>query len=431
MSLSLTKNLLTTKILFVVILAVPQVKAAKYSYELNYDARYGVHTVGKPDTATNRHTMEYQQKAEYDSQWSSILGLRAEVEAAYASNPDRYGGSDVAKYESQTFLPLENYFQFKTGSLRARLGFQQVVWGEAFGLYYADIVNPKDYRSGGLGDLSRNRINSPMLNLQWIFSDSSLQLLYIPKPFVSILPRPGSDFSNFQLPDGAPAIPMTIERDPVKAPSQGEYGFRFGKQINGFDLSIFYLNYTDRIPIYNVTTILAPLSLVATPEYKPLQSAGTTLTVDFNGYLVRSEIIQHINRVINTFDGTNVSTEKSNELVYVIGLDTPPVDKWIVGFQYSESRLKNANWLTRKNTQSTAAARVSKEFRNNVTTEILATYFTSDSSQLLQANLGFPISNQSEFLFGVDRFDGSSTSEMGRYKDASRVWAMFKTTLKK
>lgn len=405
--------------------------ATKYSYQLDYDVKYGVHTVGAPNTATHRHTMEYEQKADYNSQWSSILGLRAEVEAAYASVPDRYANTDVVKYESQALFPKENYLQFKSGSLRARLGFQQIVWGEAFGLYYADIVNPKDYRSGGLGDLSRNRIATPMMNLQWIFSDASIQLLYIPKPMFSILPSQGSDFNNFKTPAGAPAIPIKIQRDAANPPTNGEYGFRYGQQFSGIDFSLFYLNYNDRTPIYEVTFVPAPASLVATPVYKPLQSAGATITYDISGYLLRSEIIQHLQREFNTTDGVNIGSEKSDELVYVVGLDLPTVNKWQTSFQVSESRLKQANWLLRKNTQSSVAARVAKDFGNDVVAESTLTYFTSDSSNLVQASIAFPISNQSEILFGADRFDGQDTSEMGRFKNASRAWVMFKTKLKK
>lgn len=431
MSLFLTKNLLTTSFLLGFLFSLAA-NAAKYSYELDFDARYGVHTLGEPNVATNRQTFQYEQKSDFNNLWSSVLGLRVEVEGAYSSLPERYGTGDVGKYESQTFLPRDNYLQYKNGALRVRAGYQQVVWGEAFGLYYADIVNPKDYRNAGLGDLSRNRLDIPMVNAQWIYSESSLQLLFIPWPAFDLLPSSGSDFNSLQLPPAALALPVKIERNPTDPPTRGEYGFRWSKQLNGFDFSFFYLNYFDRLPVYRITTLTSPLSFDLIPEYKPLQSAGTTLTVDLNGYLVRSEIVQHFDREYNTIDGSsNLSSAKSNELVYVVGLDLPPRDRWQVGFQYSESRLKNANWLLRKNTQSLVAARVAKQFQSDVLVETLVSYYTSDSSELLQASVTLPISNQTEFLIGADRFEGNTTSELGRFKNASRAWVMLKTTLKK
>jgi len=45
--------------------------------------------------------------------------------------------------------------------------------------------------------------------------------------------------------------------------------------------------------------------------------------------------------------------------------------------------------------------------------------------------LGYPLSSQSEISIGADRFEGDPGTEMGRFKNASRAWVMFKTLLKK
>ena len=49
--------------------------------------------------------------------------------------------------------------------MRVRVGNQSVVWGEAFGAYYADIVNPKDLRQSALGDVATWRLPIPMVNV--------------------------------------------------------------------------------------------------------------------------------------------------------------------------------------------------------------------------------------------------------------------------
>ncbi len=203
------------------------------------------------------------------------------------------------------------------------------------------------------------------------------------------------------------------------------------KQISHLDLSLFYLNYYDRLPVYELQIVPSPQSIVALPDYKPLQTGGITATLDLSGYLVRAEILQHFSRELNTGDGISVSTAKSNELIYVLGVDLPSLDKWQIGFQYSESRLANNNWLGRTNLQAIASARIAKVFTNNMAIETLLTDFTQDSSSLIQAQLTIPISSQTEILFGLDKFDGSDTSSLGRLKNASRVWVMFKVSLKK
>lgn len=407
--------------------------AAKYGFQLNFDARYGVHTVGRPDTATHRHTFEIEQRVDINSQWSGVLGARGEVEAAYATQPDRYGGTEVTQYNSQQFLLRDNFIQFKDGSFRLRAGYQQVVWGETFGFYYADIVNPKDYREGGLGDLSRNRLTSPILNTQWIFAQSSIQLLYIPVPIFNLLPRTGSDFSPLQASDTLSTLPLTVKNDPEKKVSRPEYGARVTQQIGSYDFSLFYLNYSDRMPIYSMGINLLPTpTAIATPDYKPLQTFGGTLTVDFDGFLVRTEVVQNLKREFNYFSGTSsIETEKSDELIYVIGLDPPQLGKWTFNLQYSDSRIKSNTWAFRKSVVSTASLRVARPISSGLSVETTAAYYTSDSSQLVQALLTAALTNQSELALGVDRFDGKSDTEFGRMKNASRIWIMFKAALKR
>lgn len=407
--------------------------AAKYQFQMNYDARFGIHTVGRPDTATHRHTFELEQKIDLNPNWSAVFGGRSEVEAAYASQPDRYGGTEVAQYDSQIFLPRDNFIQIKLGSFRLRTGYQQVVWGETFGFYYADIVNPKDYREAGLGDLARNRLTSPMVNAQWIFADSSIQLLYIPVPSFSLLPRSGSDFNPIRVPDAMSSIPLTVKREPLQAVTRSEYGARVTKQLGSYDFSLFYLSYSDRLPIYDITTTLTPtVSATAIPDYRPLQTAGATLTVDFDGWLVRSEVVQNLNREFNTLPTpTTFSTEKSNELIYVLGLDLPDFSKWTFNLQYSQSQIKENTWAFRTPQETISSLRIARSFGSQTSFETTVSAYGSDNSSLVQASLTTGLTNQSELVFGVDSFNGKVDSEFGRYKQASRAWVMFKAAFKR
>lgn len=431
MNLSLTKNHLIISLFILSIVWLPlRARSSQYEYQIDFDARYGIHSYGAPDVATNRQAIAFEQKAEFNKQWSLQLGARAEVEAAYASLPEHYNG-DVAKKDSQSFFLRDNFLQFQSGSFRGRLGYQQVVWGEAFGNYYADIVNPKDFREAGLGDLSRNRLDSPIVNLQWIFAQSSVQLLYIPVPSHSLLPSSGSDFNTFVLPATLSNYSLTINRDADHPPQTGEYGMRITQQISRLDFSLFYLNYFDRLPVYQLQISPATTSVTALPNYKPLQTAGATASLDLGGFLFRSEAFKNLNREFNTYDGTNLSSAKSDELVYVFGVDLPSIDKWQVAVQYSESRLTDNTWLGRANPQSVASLHILKMFRHDISFETILTEFTQDASALLQTHISLPLSSQIEMLIGFDKFDGSDTSTLGPLRKASRSWVMLKTTIKK
>ena len=68
------KNLLIIN-LFVLGLGGFPLKAwsAQYEYQVDFDARYGVHTYGASNVATNRQTLEFEQKAEFNKMWSMVL----------------------------------------------------------------------------------------------------------------------------------------------------------------------------------------------------------------------------------------------------------------------------------------------------------------------------------------------------------------------
>src|SRR5262249_47749867 len=146
------------------------------------------------DLASHRHIFEAEEDLKFDSNWSAAMGVWAYVEGAFASNSDRYN-APVRAIESQDIRPQDIYVQYRGGPVRLRIGNQQVPWGETFGTYYADIVNPKYMRDGGLGNLASQRIPIPMVNALYFLGDSSLQLLYIPVPFFNQEPSLGSDFA--------------------------------------------------------------------------------------------------------------------------------------------------------------------------------------------------------------------------------------------
>ncbi|MBK7892337.1 MAG: hypothetical protein IPJ84_16285 [Bdellovibrionales bacterium] len=161
-------------------------------WKLDTRSGLGMHTNGSNDLATHRHQLEFEQVSRPSSQWIFKLGARARVEAAYAANPTRYG--DLAQKEGQETELREVSGQFRSGGFSAKIGSQTVVWGEAFGAFYADIVNPKDLREAAIGELAEIRRPMEMINLQYVDDTWSIQALYAPFFRSNWLPGYQSDF---------------------------------------------------------------------------------------------------------------------------------------------------------------------------------------------------------------------------------------------
>ena len=415
------------KILLPCLLGISSKAAFQGNYGINFDTRYAQHTQGTPDTASHRHSVEFTQKAEWNSTYSFVISGRADVESAYASTPTRYSG-DVVKKDSQSFFLRDNYFQYSKGPIRLKLGYQQVVWGEAFGFYYADIVNPKDLRELGLGDLSRNRLDIPMLNFQWLAGSSGLQLLYIPKAQNDLLPSVGSEF--LKVPSYYVSS-LTLSREPLSPMTQAELGARLTYQIGSWDWSIFYLDAYDRFPVLDLRTNPSTYQPELIPHPYRLKSSGITVTQAWNDWLIRSEIIFKQQRFMNTGSMTSLSQDQADQWIGVVGIDLPPVKGWMFQIQYSEDQTADKEWAFRKKRESLGSLRISRTINSDIELEWMYNHSMHDGGYLWQAKASFALDRQFSLDIGMDRFDGRDDSSFGQYKNASRVFAVLKTYFKK
>src|SRR5947207_13505754 len=112
------------------------------------------------------------------------------------------------------------------GNWDARIGKQQIVWGEAIGTFIADVVNPRDLRESVLPSFDFIRIPQWGSDLEYTHENLHLELVWLPFLEFDKVPRPGAEFS---LP--FPSLPgyqiqMAPERRPADKLDNGEIGVR-------------------------------------------------------------------------------------------------------------------------------------------------------------------------------------------------------------
>lgn len=427
-----TKNPLVIKFEFALLLLLtisPEVSASRYTYLLRTEGRAGVHlfepSSASSTMATHRYGLDFEQKAEFNKEWSAKFGFRTLVEAAYVTESSAYN-DNIRDLDTQSLFIRDTYVQYKKQSLQILAGYQQVVWGEAFGAYYADIVNAKDLREFGLGNLADNRLTAPLLSISYLREKFSTQLIYIPRPVFHLLPVNGSDFFPLSASQFG-AAELNVKRKEEDSPNEGEWGGRITSQIGDVDFSFFYLKYFDRFPTYNAVVIAAaPLSIELRPEHKKLQTFGFTFTTDLDLILLRGEALLNQDRSWNILEAGNLTTKTSDEYLYVVGMDFPKIDAWQVGTQFTESLLAEGEYLLRPPRQSMASLRLAKTLPSNSELEIVFSRFLSHPSSLTQIKYMIPVSSALELNFLVDWFDGASETEFGRYHRASRFMFMLR-----
>ena len=141
-----------------------------------------------------------------------------ELEPGRSSNDTRSSVSSRATFGDHVEFELRELFvDFELGEMQARVGKQQVVWGQADGLRILDVVNPLSFREFILPDFEDRRIPLWMVNAEVPVGEATLQILWIPDQTYDEFPEPEGSFaftsSKFVTPCGP------VQTNPVKKPT--------------------------------------------------------------------------------------------------------------------------------------------------------------------------------------------------------------------
>lgn len=393
-------------------------------YSLRMTARTAFH-LRSPDLAMNRYWVEGEQTVKLGG-WSAVLGGRAYAESAFAFN-SRYSAMAVGANESQEFAPRDIYLQYKGNGLQLRVGNQQVVWGESYGFFFADVVNPKDTREGGLGgDLAAQRIAIPMVNLLWFTGNFSLQGIFIPKPFLNLSPSIGSDFAvPFASLFPSATVTISDERILDMGLNTAEFGFRGSTIIQGWDMALFYFNYFDRRPSYRPQVNGSNITLRGVHD--PIQSFGLTATKDLDTWVARAEVLYTKSRPVDAYLPGNFYSLLSDEVVAVVGFDYTQWREWHLSLQLAQDSYLSAvpGSFTPQHSTNLSVVLGGTLFRNHEFNLILG-YSPNDGGSLTQVSYMIPVSSRLEATFGAYLFEGGSGSQYGAFGRANRAFVQLK-----
>jgi hypothetical protein len=398
------------------------------SYRMSVRHQLGYHLMGpKQDLATNRILLDANQSLSWKSGFEAQISGRLRSESAYGSNPDRFTAEQASK-DSSEIEWRDVYLQYKKGPILFRLGQQQIVWGEAFGFFYADLVNPKDLRESalfGLFEFADLRDPIPLADFQVRGRDWTLQAIYAPFASKNRLPRWNSPLSPLKTSDLNGGVNPTVDIiDDVKLDeSEGDFGGRISKRWGSVDLSIFGFSYLDRMPYFEVVSFQpAPFFLQIRERQTRVQSYGLTATYDWDGYLIRFESVFTQDRKFNLID-QGIGVEEGQDSTAVLGLDFPTSSVWMLSLQLSHNWIEGLSEdpATAKRRQSLAAFRISRDIGSKQSLELMSHILLEDGSHYHAGRWIFARSSRLEYLFGVEVLEGSKSSLFGRIREGSRA----------
>ncbi len=399
-------------------------RSFKLNYEGNLKADFAEHTRPPINPAAETLGASFQQNAAYLNNWTAALGFSAWNEFVYKS--ERFSGQQAARDDSHDVRVRNAFVQYHSNRLMLKLGNQQVVWGEAFGFFFSDIVNPKDLRNGLNHDFSDIRLQMPMTNAKFVFGNFSLQGLAVHRPQFNLLPSPGNDFA-FPYQKSLAMADVQVAREaakPLSLPNQ-EYGVRASALMDGLDLALFYFNYFDRMPWYTVEP--HPTSLVLQEHHSRVNTAGLTATQELNGFVIRLEGLRTAGRALPVIVPSGLSSVTLDNSVYVVEIDAPAWNKFNFGVQWSQDILAHApSGLLRPKTDSMASLHLQRPLLNSHSLELLYTYDVADFGHRIQAGYVVPLSKSVESRLGGEIYSGPLASQFGQISQVSRAFVFLK-----
>ncbi len=431
MTASSTKNLCRNLAAAALIAASPAFGRWGFNatYKITAESRLAYHLVNQRDLASHRHILDAEQTLTFDPNWIAVLGLRAYADGAFAANDARYGPS-VKKDESADIRIRDFYLQAKIRSLLLKVGNQQVVWGEAFGFYFADLINPKDLRDFGLRDLTAQRLQLPMVNAVLFFTNASLQLLYAPKPYFNLVPAIDGDFSPW--PSLIPGTPMRFVDKSSGNLSFGdpEVGVRVTTLLRGYDLAFFFFSYFDRSPTY--TGVAGPTGLDLVASHNRIGSAGITFSKDFSPWLVRWESLYTKDKMFQKFDAAGLGGYRGDEVTVAVETEYTGWLPWRVAMQFAYQGIPkfDAASTTPKN-RELLSANIKAPIYREQTLDAIVSWAIHDGGTLTRLQYTIPTSQQFELMFGADLLFGGVRSQFGAFKNGSRAYVQLKGYLAK
>jgi hypothetical protein len=164
---------------------------------------------------------------------------------------------------------------YSANLIKITAGLQQIPWGETFGLYIADIVNPRDYRDPFWMEPTWFRLPVAALNAQTFLGPLTLQGIFTPIPRNNILPDRGGAFDPFPASVNGVPVGNQVNYQASNFPNDAEYGGHLSYLFDfGLDWGLFYFRHWNRDPAFELDQ--TPSGPVLTPVQKLVNSYGTT-----------------------------------------------------------------------------------------------------------------------------------------------------------
>lgn len=315
------------------------------------------------------------------------------------------------------------YFDISADNWDFRLGKQQIVWGEAFGLFFADIVNAKDLREFMLPDFEYIRIPQWAAEIQYTGSNTHAELVWQPILEFNKFGLPGSEFA-FPLPLLPGRRPQALStKEPPNTLRNSEIGGRLSNYIEGWDTSVFSFYGWDKTP--TLYRSLSPSSLTFSPEHKRLHLSGITITKEIKNVVLTGEGVYSRDKNFSVLNASSIDGVVQKDLAdYVLGLTTTLWGRLNLNLQMMERRIfgYESDIFHESHARTLFSLWLKTDlWSESFEPEIIITSNMRKNDKLIQPRLNYKMGNNWRARLRADLFMGQADGLFGQFADRDRV----------
>ncbi|MCB9757357.1 MAG: hypothetical protein H6753_02895 [Candidatus Omnitrophica bacterium] len=361
-------------------------------------------------------------RGEFSSALRYRISGRAHYDAAYDVG---HYYSDSATSDQRAEVELrDTYLDYSLGPWDFRVGKQQIVWGEAVGLFVADVVNAKDLREFILPDFDSIRIPEWGTNLEYTKNNFHSEFIVLPGIEFNKLGVTGSEFAySLPVPGNAP-VTYHDAKDPKDGFENSKLGMRLNYLWEGFDMGAFYLHSWTQSPV--LYRAINGGSYDFDPQYKRLDTYGATVSKEIKDIVFKGDFVyipDDFFPVSNPVDQNGIV--QSDHLVYLLSLDYTFLNKLDVNAQFIQDAIfsYNDSMINKDKFNNAFSLRISRDFLNRkLQTEFLMIYGVNAPDFLYQPKVKYSFMKSWQVCVGADIFSGDSSGDFGYFRNKSRYY---------
>jgi hypothetical protein len=393
----------------------------------------GAYTYSDPShwsRAVNR--LQLAAKGDIGERAKWVISGRVDVDPVYYWS--NFYLSPVEKDQRFNAFWRETYVDFSAADWDFRIGAQNIVWGEVVGLFFADVVSPRDLRDFLLPGFDIIRKPQWAARAEYTRGDSHLELIWIPVATFDNIGKPGSDFYPAPLPSPTSESQAALFLDPVRPTrslANSNYGVRLNHLVDGWDLSAFYYRSMSAAPTFYRIPGGVPGTFFFQPRYDRIWQAGATVSKDFGFSVARAEFVYGGKQNYATTDPLAPEGVVSRETIdWIISADFVPFRDSRLNVQAFQRIYLNggSDAVALKSGDFGASIQLTAKVTPTIEPEILWIQTFGGGGSLVRPRVNWLAGRNLKVGVGVDIFSGDIDGYFGRYNNRDRVYTEVRYT---